>query len=161
MKVLGYDENFLAIVETDESISWFNERNTDFVWMTNKELSKVQLNGQKAVFYSNSCIQYVDKIELLLEQILKKPWTYLIFEDIPNLKNRDIWTCQKYHGFMSPYHFFDVNTLISLIENFGFKMIINSEYQATYAADWGYLIEEKDSVISPEKPRTLIFSSLH
>ncbi len=160
LKALGYDANCLAIVETDESISWFNKGNIDSVWKTNKELTELELNGQKEVFYSNSCIQYVDKIEPFLGLILKKPWTYLILEDIPNLENRDIWTCQNYYGYLSPYHFFNINSLISLIENFGFKLTLNSEYQVTYPADWRYLIEEKDSVIAPEMSRTLIFSSV-
>ena len=99
LETLGFESNCLMIVETDESISWFREKDSDCIWMTNNEFVHFNLIGDKNVFYSNSCIQYIDGIEIFFKEILVKTWSYLILEDVPNLETQDSWTCQNYHGY--------------------------------------------------------------
>jgi putative methyltransferase (TIGR04325 family) len=154
---LGFKSNCLMIVETEESISWFKEKDSDFFWITNNAFFHFELTGDKNVFYSNSCIQYLGNLEAFFEEILTKSWSYLILEDVPNLETQDCWTCQNYYGYMSPYHFFKKDNLISLIESHGFELTQESNYKSIYPAEWKYQIAERNTVTEPGIAKTLVF----
>jgi len=149
------------VVETEETISWFREYNQEVSWMKNSSLKDLVVRKNTSILYTNSCIQYLDETKSDYFEILSFPWKFIVLEDIPNIDGPDIWTIQRYYNFCIPYHFFNIKSLVSYIESLGYKMQMQIDYNETYPENWEYRIKNGQSLISPNTPQTLIFSSIY
>jgi len=145
------------VIETESSVEWFREFNKEVVWVTKSSLRDLVVMDGKSILYSNSCIQYLEDLDLQFLELLLKPWKFIILEDIPNVENSDFWSLQQYYDYRIPYHFFSLKSLISRIESLGYKLINQIDYSEKYPENWDYQIKNVNTLITPNFPQTLIF----
>jgi putative methyltransferase (TIGR04325 family) len=145
------------VIETESSVEWFREFNKEVVWVTKSSLGELEVMDGKSVLYSNSCIQYLEDLKVDFLDLLLKPWEFIILEDIPNVKDSDFWSLQKYYDYKIPYHFFNLQSLVNQIESMGYKLINQINYYERYPENWDYQIKNVNSLITPNSPQTLIF----
>lgn len=157
LKSKGIIFDVMDVVETEESITWFSSMNSEIHWIRNKDLQFENIDSSETLFYSNSCIQYLPNLEEFLGQLLKNDWKYLIFEDIPNVEGVDVWSRQQYYGYSTPYHFLNLDKLISIFQGFNYKVIEKHDYLDDFPEKWRYQIATDESVLVPNVPSTLIF----
>ena len=157
LRNLGLEVQSKIVVETEDSIRWFRKFNNEVVWIENSSLSDLVVRENTSILYTNSCIQYLDDLKSDFLDFLSFPWKFIVLEDIPNIMGPGFWTRQQYYDFSLPYHFFNINSLISTIETFGFKLQVKNDYIQTYPENWEYRINNNDILIRPDTPQTLIF----
>ena len=157
MESLGYPLQERVIIETSQSISWFKELNPSLKWVNEGDTDSIKEIGSNTVFYSNSCIQYLRNYKDSLTNLLRHRWTHVIFEDLPNFSDRDIWTLQQYYGFWNPYHFFKIDDFTNFVESLGYELILQQNYIDSFPENWDYEIQDKSSSLEPNFPLSLIF----
>jgi hypothetical protein len=157
MQKKGFQFEETIGIETREAISWFEDFNPEINWQTLENFHPVDEFGMDSIFYSNSCIQYFQDSEMVLSNLLKYNWEYVIFEDLPNVDKQEIWTHQQYYGFSVPYHFFEANSYVKFIEDMGYELIFKNFFVDTFRDDWLYEIEYPEGLIKPNQPLTLVF----
>ena len=155
---VGHEVQSQIVIETEDAISWFQEFNQDVVWMKNSSLRDLVVKENNSILYSNSCIQYLDNSKSDFLEILSFPWKYIILEDIPNVTGQDFWTRQRYYNFCIPYHFFNIDSLISDIESSGPKLQAQLDYNENYPVNWEYRVKSSGNFITPRTSQTLIFN---
>lgn len=149
-----------TIIETAETIDWFSMINPNLVWQKYDEVDLRDINTDRAVLYSNSCIQYIPDAYEYLQKLISYDWPYLIFEDIPNVDGNDFWTLQQYYGYSSPYHFFNLNELSIFISSNGYQLVNKFNYSDSFPENWCYQIEHEERTFVPNSPVTLIYQRI-
>ena len=101
-----------SFFEKSDPVHFFPQIPTDTTW---------------DIIYLNSCIQYIDKYETLLETLGQR-CRFLLIDDLPSGDIPDFISLQTYYDSLIPHRFFSLKNFITLSENSGVKL----RYQNTY-----------------------------
>lgn len=149
------------LVETNASIELFKNLTQGFSRLIISNLENLNINGfseSHSILYSNSAFQYMPNVEEIIDKLIcNKKWAYILIDDLQNASEQTYWTCQRYHGFLVPYQFINIERLLSLFLSGGYKLINKKLYQIGTPDQWEYCIEGDNSTIFPEPSLSLLF----